>query len=281
MHDTDDALYADLDRTLRLLDMAYGECSNLSQENISKTDALLDYFMGTISTVFHRISKLITGHKTAVLEDYVRMHHRAVEDVLHATDIPYAKIIFPTPQGMVWSYPKTIDGLDKLYKEDPPSQTVQFLRQFHTNLSRRDRVSLAATLADLERDKANTNTELGLTNLFVTNALGHKTGDVLFVNHAGFVSAFNKLTSMNDFYSDGVKAAKEIASLELAIRTTITAILKGTGIDKDSAAIAGKTLRLISARLRSMASLLVKMDAVEQNFTGCLAHLVAYRERTA
>ena len=275
MHD--DSLYADFYRVCTLLEQSYGECTGMSQEALDKKDLLLDYFMGTISTVFHRISAIITGHKTSVLEDYVRLHHRAVEDVLHATGIPYAKIIFPSPQGMVWPYVKTVDALDKLYKEDPPKQTVSFLKQFSSDLNHRDRVSLASTLAELERDKSIAHTELGLTDLFVSNALGHKTGDVLFGNHAGFVQAFNKLREMGTFYTEGVSAAKEIKSLEDSIRRTITAILNGTGIDKDSSAIAAKTLRLLCGRLRSMASLLVKMDTVEQNFTMCLKHLVTYR----
>lgn len=277
----DAELYADLDRCLSVLEMSYGECSGLSQESLTSKDLLLDYFMGTISSVFHRITSIITRHKSSVFEDYVRMHRRAVEDVLGATDIPYSKIILPSPQGMVWPYPKTIDALDVLYKNDPPKQTVQFLKQFSSNLDHRDRIALASTLADLERDKVTTTTEVGLTDLFVSNALGHKTGDTLFGDHAGFKKAYTTLTRMGGFYSDGVSAATEIKNLEDRIRRTILAIINGSGIDKDSAAIASKTLRLLCTRLRSMASLLVKMDTVEQNFTMCLRHLVDYRAKTA
>ena len=278
MHDA--ALYTELNRCLSILDMSYGECTGLSQEDLSKKDLLLDYFMGTISSVFHRISSIITRHKSSVLEDYVRMHRRAVDDVLNATDIPYAKIILPSPQGMVWPYLKTIDALDVLYKNDPPKETVAFLKQFSSNLDHRDRIALASTLADLERDKVTTTTEVGLTDLFVSNALGHKTGDVLFGDHAGFKKVYTKLSSMGGFYSDGVNAATEIKSLEDRIRRTISAIIDGSGIDKDSAAMASKTLRLLCTRLRTMASLLVKMDTVEQNFTMCLRHLVDYRNKT-
>lgn len=269
----------ELDRACALLALSYGECHGMSQESISKSDAFLDYFMGTISTVFHRVSAIITKHKTSVLEDYVRNHERAVMDVLSATDIPYAKIILPFPQGMVWPYPKTITALDKIYKDDPPSQTVAFLKQFSTNLNHRDRVALASTLAELERNEQVSQTELGLTDLFVSNALGHKTGDVLFGNHAGFKTAYDTLMHMGGFYSESVSASKEITSLENTIRQTILRIVSGDGIDKDSADIASKTLRLLCHRLRAMATLLVKMDAVEQNFVGCLKHLVAYRNK--
>lgn len=269
------------DRACVLLELAYDECSGLSQESLTKKDMLLDYFVGTVSSVFHRITSILTGHKVSSLEDYVRHHDRAVKDVLSATDIPYATLILPSPQGMVWPYPKTIAALHVLYKEDPPEKTIEFLKTFSANLSHRDRVSLAATLAELERSETTSKTELGLTDLFVENALGHKTGAALFGGQTGLKSAYTDLMSMRQFYTDGIKAAREIETLEQSIKQTIERIVQGSGIDKDSAAIAAKTLRLIAHRLRSMATLLVKMDAVEQNFVRCLSHLVTYRAKHA
>lgn len=271
-----DMLFSDLDRMCRLLVQSYGVCagSSLSQEELTKKDLLLDLFMGTISTVFHKITDILTGHTTSSLEAFVRLHKRAVAEVLSNRSLPYADIVLPSPEGMVWDYKKTITALNDLYKQDPPHETVQFLKDFSRALSSRDRVTLAATLAKVERTDHVSSTTIGLSDLFVAHALGYKTAKTLFGDVNGLKSCYDLLTGMNDFYSQAIIASSEIKSLETTIQATILKIIKGDLIDQDSAAIAAKTLRLLCGKLRAMSSLLVKMDTVEQNYVGCLQHLI-------
>lgn len=277
-----DVLFSDLDRVCALLPQAFGmeRDTGLSEEDLKKSDVLLDFFMGTISTVFHKLSSIITGHKSSSLESFVRMHKRAVGDILQTHTLDYTKIVLPAPQGMVWSYPKTIEALNTLYQKDPPHETVAFLKAFSQDLNQRDRIALASTLARIERDDHSSETLIGLSDLFVSHALGFKTASTLFGNVSGLNKAYSLLSGMNAFYSQAISAANEIKTLETSIQTAIKRILKGNLIDQDSADIAAKVLRLLCARLRSMASLLVKMDTVEQNYVGCLQHLIRIKAET-